>query len=558
MRSKNKGITIVALVITIILILIIGGVGLSLVLSKDSIINKARDGVFAQKIAKYYEEYELYLVAQYATDLEGFDKSSVNAENVENIETGIIPIKNIIPSLTEQYCLERIRIEKGEMKFSNFTEREMQIINSIIKTEVKEEENVNGVKNEYIQSNVNPPIIPSQGNIIATEEYQGICAITFSEDGKKKIQTNLKEKWYDYKEQVDGTEKGGTSQWANIETKDGSLWVWIPRFAYKITEGAHIKEGYKDTNKLEPGQAGKIEVKFLKEDTNEFWDGTKEKIVTNSDELTYTGTSQNEWYVHPAFQFDNENLTGFWIAKYEASSIEGNVNSIEGDNVLNEKTVQIKPNVSSWRYIETNFMFGNCVLMGAEHFDIYGFKDKTNTHLIKNMEWGAVAYLAHSQYGRNGTRIENNASTEYITGSGGPLASTTGNYYGVFDMVGGAADGIAAVANIESIDTHFLGNGADISEYFEVYPAYNGTKKGDGIYETSLKFSNTSSWFSGLSWLVNANEPKMSRGGSVLDGENAGIFAFYRYTSYWYHLVRVSFRPVITLGEINNSAIINR
>ena len=36
---------------------------------------------------------------------------------------------------------------------------------------------------------------------------------------------------------------------------------------------------------------------------------------------------------------------------------------------------------------------------------------------MKNSEWGAVAYLAHSQYGRNGHEITINNSSNFITGN---------------------------------------------------------------------------------------------------------------------------------------------
>ena len=53
------------------------------------------------------------------------------------------------------------------------------------------------------------------------------------------------------------------SRWANAMTKDGSMWVWIPRYAYKITSGYHmstdeIKENYGETK-----EAGTIDIIFL-------------------------------------------------------------------------------------------------------------------------------------------------------------------------------------------------------------------------------------------------------------------------------------------------------
>ena len=96
----------------------------------------------------------------------------------------------------------------------------------------------------------------------------------------------------------------------------------------------------------------------------------------------------------------------------------------------------------------------------------YGFKVSDETHMMKNMEWGAVTYLAHSKYGRctsgKCTEITVNNCNKHVTGIGadsvsattssttcttagnkydgtkGVLASTTGNIYGVYDMSGGS------------------------------------------------------------------------------------------------------------------------
>ena len=50
--------------------------------------------------------------------------------------------------------------------------------------------------------------------------------------------------WYNYEEK----------RWANVELEDGSMFVWIPRFAYKIT--------YNDTNDKSKG--GTIDVKIFR------------------------------------------------------------------------------------------------------------------------------------------------------------------------------------------------------------------------------------------------------------------------------------------------------
>jgi hypothetical protein len=48
----------------------------------------------------------------------------------------------------------------------------------------------------------------------------------------------------------------------------------------------------------------------------------------------------------------------------------------------------------------------------------YGLKSDSNSHMLKNMEWGAVAYLTHSGYGRcSGNGCEEVSLNSYYGGS---------------------------------------------------------------------------------------------------------------------------------------------
>lgn len=108
--------------------------------------------------------------------------------------------------------------------------------------------------------------------------------------------------------------------------------------------------------------------------------------------------------------------------------------------------------------------------MQTNNASTYGFAsdDSYNIHMAKNPEWGAVAYLSQSQYGKYGNsdyegvnkEIYQNKSSSYITGSSngtpstestnpqvsydtpysGYGASTTGTIYGIYDMSGGGLE----------------------------------------------------------------------------------------------------------------------
>ena len=140
--------------------------------------------------------------------------------------------------------------------------------------------------------------------------------------------------------------------------------------------------------------------------------------------------------------------------------------------------------------------------------NVYGLgadKSTSDSHMIKNMEWGAVAYLTNSNYGRcdEGSCTEvtrNNCSGSYITGIGadtandlsstatcttatnkyngikGVLASTTGNVYGVYDMSEGSNE-------------YVMGNMSFTAYTYTFYPRVS--KIDDSWYTSNQKYVNT-------------------------------------------------------------------
>ena len=318
------------------------------------------------------------------------------------------------------------------------------------------------------------------------------------------------------------------SKWANAMTKDGSMWVWIPRYAYKIT--------YKSSNKSE---GGTIEIAFLKDTTNEFLDNTIQgEIKTNISDVTYTtnenGTkSQDQWLVEPAFTLGAESIKGFWFAKFEAS----NTNDLATNNP--DLTLQIKPNVTSWRSMTSLNMFTACqnLTSDSKYSTYFNSKDKIDTHMTKNVEWGAVAYLAHSKYGLNGDEIGINTNSRYKTGIGnnggsayntdvGKNSSTTKNVYGIYDMSGGAYEYVAACYTGYTNELTANTDTAYINKYIDVYESYNSPRFGDAVLETSSRSSGSTSWFSDSSAFVDSSYPVFVRGGNYSSGSGAGLFYF--------------------------------
>ena len=372
--------------------------------------------------------------------------------------------------------------------------------------------------------------------------------------------TDITEEWYNYE----------NKEWANVvlgdatfnadgtldESKAYTQLVWIPRFAYKIETQYHTGGS----------GAGNIDVVFI--DAN-----NQNKNKTTTYGTTYTGGTaggaSNEYVVHPAFDYGGTKLTGFWMGKFESSHTGCTTDKTTGTSNTNttDLTMMVKAGVTSWRSIRITNMFDVCLNMNKAG-NVYGLNTSDSVvdpHMTKNTEWGAVAYLSKSKYGKQTEEVFINNSSDYITGNAGGTAnassasgvtnaynttngqkaSTTGNVYGVYDMSGGAWEYTAAYVENSYItdttkDQYTYGKsvvdgaakykdvysiGTDGDSYTGNYAAASG-KYGDAVYETSSTGDGTDSWYSDCSYFPDTDYPFFIRGGNYNDKSDAGVFYF--------------------------------
>ena len=389
--------------------------------------------------------------------------------------------------------------------------------------------------------------------ITSPKVSQGMIPVYWN--GSNWIKTTTDDgKWYNY------TNK----EWANIvlfdatfngdildESKPYSQLVWIPRFAYKITNGWHSTT------------TGTVEVVFVGTD-NKGKDGTTYDgtyIVATSG--INSGDSMKNYVVEPAFDYGDKKLEGFWIGKFESSHIGCTTDVATGQATFTgNEIMQVKANVTSWRNITIGDAFDTCLNINKIN-NPYGLSSNDNIvdpHMVKNTEWGAVAYLSKSKYGKEAEEVYINNSSDYITGNAGTTASassaigitnayntatgqkasTTGNIYGVYDMSGGNWERVAAYVNNkhENLQTYGKSLVDGENKYKEVYEQgasdnqqlnYEkaAVKYGDAIYETSNGYSSSSkAWYSNWTNFVTTSSPFFVRGGIYSDTTTAGLFAF--------------------------------
>ena len=124
------------------------------------------------------------------------------------------------------------------------------------------------------------------------------------------------------------------------------------------------------------------------------------------------GDASNGYLTHPAFTFGDTELNGIWVGKFESSGLTDNITIVP--NVASLRSLTISDMFNATRNIETNTKYA---LTTTE----------VDTHMMKNMEWGAVAYLSQSKYGKYNNpnytdankEVYINNSSSYITGSSG-------------------------------------------------------------------------------------------------------------------------------------------
>ena len=471
------------------------------------------------------------------------------------------------------------------------------------------------------------------GKVNKPKLMTGMTAIKFTDptgdekanEGSVVKTTDTDTTWYDY----------DAKKWANAQTQDGSMWVWIPRFAYKVNSSTKT-----------------FDIVFLEGTTDYYYENGERKEAKRKKTENETIDTTTGYTVHPAFTNESsinyanggwdKELTGIWVSKFEAGYASGNNsvtptassikytqasawvagaevgtdsistarNYLDGEyGVKSGSDYTFKngtaPSIKyptfqgltySMNYINHNDAF-NISKTLTESGNIYGLSSSsTDSHMMKNSEWGAVAYLSQSKYGLNGANIYINnvnlnntsksvyavtgcagatedasqvattitelnnrtASGVYVwTQKSGTKASSTGTIYGIYDMSGGTWERTAGLVNNGNENLTKYGqslmnalNNGKSSKYVTVYPHDSSVDKtganidtasaanwkantkiyGDGIRETSTAGTGKTSWYTDYSYFPAMVSPFSERGGILWNDEGAGLFCFDRDT----------------------------
>ncbi len=417
----------------------------------------------------------------------------------------------------------------------------------------------------------------------------GLIPVVYNETTSKWVKADTESStstygWYDYTQKkwanaVLVTETNRStyqSASAGTEITDSDIlafYVWIPRYKYKVWNINKVM-GTDSYNAQSIGIDIKFENGIASTGTINCTDYSFATPSTDAGSPNETCTGSNgRYYTHSAFTFGDTELRGFWIGKFEISSETPSAS--DGGGSSTTLTARILPNVVSWRN-NAIFNFLTVIQNMQATNNIYGLStDSTNTdsHIIKNMEWGAVAYLTNSNYGRctDGVCTEvtiNNCNT-YITGIGGDtvsasgstttcttdankyngskgvLASTTGNVYGVYDMSGGVWEyALGNISNTADTYTFYPRNSGIESSWYDNFSnqkyintyatgstekdqaSYNRARLGDATGEIVPSTDSTSGWYNDYDGFPYSASVWFLRGNGSTEGSAAGVFSF--------------------------------
>ena len=299
-----------------------------------------------------------------------------------------------------------------------------------------------------------------------------------SETWKKADSNNSKEKykWYDYDNKMwaNSVTVSSTNRSKYLSANPGTeipmddiltMQVWIPRYKYKVWN--YNSDGTKSSNEqeieisFEDGTAttGEISCEDAISGTDRAPSETcklKETNATCTDD-----TCNGKTYTHPAFTFGDKEIKGVWIGKFELTGTISNITT--------------KPNLSSLRN-QTVSSFETNIMNMKNSNNQYGLSTNTDIHMIKNSEWGAVAYLSHSKYGTctDGAckEVNINNSAEYITGRSGGSSSASSSTEGTYKY------------NETKITTTTISGGTTITPTVTNDTTYPWTSS-DGLYKSS-------------------------------------------------------------------------
>ena len=441
MIKNNRGISVITLIVTIIVLVIITSVT---VFTGTKMIASSREKALEDRLKVIYNAiiaHETDLgygdtVVEKQITLEEYTIMGLEDYADEKNFTPVYVAKKIHDTASNKrvYTLWTLKEKDGDEKYT--MESIYDLGNDNINTKIEFD----------MKKGVNRP-----------QMLEGMIALNTYVDEANDIRTEIvhnvyTEDWYDY--------SFTTPRWANMEIDD-KQYVWIPRFAYKVQD-FYLNKDYDNV----PPTA--ISIIFLKETTN---------YMANNEILP------SDYQVHPAFSTEYGELAGIWIAKYQSDDVDTITEAVEKAADMHKDNDLVKDG-------------------------------SIESHLMKNTEWAAMAYLS------------------FVSGGDSRYENTLSNSYGICDVNNPEFVAARLGGTNEKFDIYSY-NGANLT-----YDSNESEKNGDALVATSSGLSEKSAWYKGTTILPTVEKPYVLRRGDE---------SYFAYEAYNGTKLRTCYRNVITI-----------
>ena len=172
-------------------------------------------------------------------------------------------------------------------------------------------------------------------------------------------------------------------------------WVYIPRYAYEVQRRDATDKNVDPQN---------FDIVFQTASEKNTPAPTKSTTTNHLDyrngriSRTYVANSNNTtWATHPAFTWGDTELNGIWVGKYEMTGKR------TAPTVKPNQHANISESIGNFYSMARSIgKEDKCNVGGNTVSDITQNSHNlqtTKSHMLKNSEWGAITYLAHSKYG---------------------------------------------------------------------------------------------------------------------------------------------------------------